>query len=191
MLWCFRAGNSLSCAKCLQTFFNTAIFVQCEHLIAGSNCVPDPMFQDSFLTLSSVLIVSLCSQELIRELSTPISVFHLSLENSLMTLQECTSVFSRVQWKCKELSWSPYLTALTGQQSTRSDLWLSSLFPSAAGWGNAELPESGQNLTVFQKRLFLMVTVFIEVRTEMPQEPDRIVRNLQNKSLAFFFFKSR
>lgn len=61
MLWCFRAGNSLSCAKCLQTFFNTAIFVSCEHLIAGSNCVPDPMFQDSFLTLSSVLIVSLCS----------------------------------------------------------------------------------------------------------------------------------
>lgn len=27
MLWCFRAGSSLSCGKCLQTFFNKAIFV--------------------------------------------------------------------------------------------------------------------------------------------------------------------
>lgn len=27
MLWCFRAGSSLSCGKCLQTFFNKTIFV--------------------------------------------------------------------------------------------------------------------------------------------------------------------
>lgn len=38
----------LSCAKCLQTLLNKAIFVQCENLIAGYNCIPDPMFHDSF-----------------------------------------------------------------------------------------------------------------------------------------------
>lgn len=49
MLWCFRAGNSLSCGKCLQTFFNKAIFVQ-SSWITSSNYLPDPVFQDSLLT---------------------------------------------------------------------------------------------------------------------------------------------
>lgn len=70
MLWCFRAGDSLSCGKCLQTFFNKAIFAWYTW-IASSNYIPDPCIPgffsdielcfDMFLRLFESLLGTVCS----------------------------------------------------------------------------------------------------------------------------------
>lgn len=154
-----------------------------------------PAFQDSFLTLNSVLI---CFSVLLRvcwELFVPISVLCLSLKKKkVMAIQELTQAFPDKKWKYEELDRVFFYSlpclpsnsmcsslstrGLSPCSSSSQRLYLPTPLFSRAGPGTDEVPDEGRDQRLISKetcRFLCDNSMFLELGTRIPQQSEGIV----------------